>query len=338
VRISEFGGEPAVIDLISRICGGQEQNDLVRGIGDDAALIRVSDDTQLIVTTDLLIEGTHFRRDLIDPYSLGWKSVAANISDIAAMAGTPTYTFSSFALDDVDVEFVESLYRGMADCTVLYGSRIVGGDTNISPGSQVVNITQLGTVDSGHAILRTGAQPGDRLLVTQTLGDSRMGLELLLKFGLARATDLSARAVSAHLRPEPRVAEAKAAAATGKLHAMMDISDGLAADLPKLCAASGVGAIVGMRSLPISSILRAGASELGMDQIQLAIQGGEEYELLMAVSESEVDTVIKAVADATGTRVTAIGTMTAEKDVLIEGPDGSVVPLRGGWTHFEKAR
>lgn len=338
MRISEFGGELAVIDLISRICGQQENSDLIRGIGDDAALIRVSDDTDLIVTTDLLIEGTHFRRDIIDPYSLGWKSVAANISDIAAMAGVPTYTFSSFALDDVDVECVEKLYRGMSDCAKKYGSKIVGGDTNFSQGSQVINITQLGTVPAGKAILRSRAQPGDRLLVTRTLGDSRLGLELLLKFGLEKATDLNSCAVSAHLHPEPRVAEANAAASTGKLHAMMDISDGLAADLPKLCAAGGVGAIVDVQSLPISPIVRHGAPEVGIDPIQLAIQGGEEYELLMAVPEADVDAVIKAVATAIGTQVTAIGTITTEKDVLGESPDGSRTPLRGGWTHFGAER
>jgi thiamine-monophosphate kinase len=334
VRISEFGGELAVIDLISRICGGQESDDLIRGIGDDAAIIHVSDSTDLIVTTDLLIEGTHFRRDIIDPYSLGWKSVAANISDIAAMAGTPTYTFSSFALDDVDVEFVDSLYRGMTDCTKQYGSKIVGGDTNFSKSSQVINITQLGVVPSGKAVLRSCARPGDTILVTGVLGDSRLGLELLLKFGLEKATDLNFCAVSKHLHPDPRVAEAKAAASTDKLHAMMDISDGLAADLPKLCAASGVGAIVDVKSLPISPIVRYGASEVEIDPIQLAVQGGEEYELLMAVAESDVDTVVKAVAEATGTQVTAIGTITAEQDVLIEAADGSRMALLGGWTHF----
>jgi thiamine-monophosphate kinase len=336
LRISQFGGEPAVIDLISRICDGQGRDDLVLGIGDDAALVQVPGDDLLIITTDLLIEGTHFRRDIIDPYSLGWKSVAANISDIAAMAGTPTYTFSSFALDDVEVDFVENLYQGMTDCAKKYGSRIVGGDTNISQGSQVINITQLGTAPAGQAILRSGAQPGDRLLVTWTLGDSRLGLELLLKFGLEKATDINICAVDAHLRPEPRIAEAKAAAATGKLHAMMDISDGLAADLPKMCAASGVGAIVDTLSRAISPIVRGGASGVGIDPTVLAVQGGEEYELLMAVPENAVDSVIKTVADATGTQVTAIGRITAERDVLIEGTDGSRTPLRGGWTHFEK--
>ncbi|MDO8586283.1 MAG: thiamine-phosphate kinase [Armatimonadota bacterium] len=334
MHISEFGGEPAVIDLIARICDGRNKGDLVLGIGDDAALIRISDGRLLIVTTDLLVEGTHFRGDLIDPYSLGWKSVAANISDIAAMAGRPTYTFSSFALDDVEVSFLESLYHGMVDCARAYGSEIVGGDTNASKSSQVINITQLGEVAESKAVFRSGARAGDRLLVTGTLGDSKAGLEALFKYGLENAHNLYPAVVEAHLRPRPRVVEAVAAAGTGTLHAMMDISDGLAADLAKLCAASKVGAVVSTGALPVSDALRQAAYDLGLSVSELALQGGEEYELLIAAAETDVEAITEAVVKATGTPATAIGRVTAEQDVLSENPDGSISALKGGWTHF----
>ena len=336
MRISEFGGEQAVISLIAEKYGCRPPGSLLRGIGDDAALIQISADRALIVTTDLLIENTHFRRDLIDPYSLGWKSVAVNISDIAAMAGDPTYTFCSVAFDDVDISYIESLYEGMRDCADAYATHIAGGDTNVSRDRWVISVTQLGEVPPARAVLRSGAQPGDLLLVTGSLGDSKAGLELLFKYGLETAAELNPRAVEAHLRPKPRVGEAIAAAVAGRVHALMDISDGLAADLPKLCAASGVGAIVAAESLPISNALTAAAQQLDCEALQLALQGGEDYELLLAVPESDADIIRAAVSSSTGTQVTIIGSITAGPDVLAEMPDGTRAPLSGGWEHFSR--
>lgn len=337
MRISEFGGEQAIIDLIASKFSGGGNSDLLVGIGDDAALIRVGDRRLLIVTTDLLIEGTHFRRDIMDPYSLGWKSIAVNISDIAAMAGSPTYTFTSIALDDVDASFVEMLYSGMRDCADAYGSLIVGGDTNVSLDRQAINVTQLGEVSAERVTLRSTAQAGDRLLVTGTLGDSRAGLEMLMKDGLAESTRLNPWVVEAHLKPKPRVTEAQAASGTAFVHAMMDISDGLAADLPKLCSASGVGATVQLDHIPTSDALRTAAAHLQMDPTRLATQGGEDYELLMAVAPNEVEKVREAVIAATGVSITEIGVITDGREVLAENPDGSSLPLRGGWEHFRQA-
>jgi thiamine-monophosphate kinase len=336
VRISEFGGEQAIINLIAAKFSGGENDDLLCGIGDDAALIRAGEDRLLVVTTDLLIEGTHFRRDIIDPYSLGWKSIAVNISDIAAMAGSPTYTFTSIALDDVDASFVEALYNGMHDCAATYGSLIVGGDTNVSLDRQAINVTQLGEVSPRRVTLRSTAQIGDRLLVTGTLGDSRAGLEMLLRYGLAEANRLSPSVVEAHLKPKPRIAEAQAAAGTGFVHAMMDISDGLAADLPKLCAASGIGAVIQLNRIPTSEALLSAAAYLEMDPTRLASQGGEDYELLMAVASNEVDQVREAVIASTGTDITEIGVLTDEREVLAKSSDGSVISLSGGWEHFRQ--
>ena len=334
MRISEFGGELAVIDLIAARYGVRDTDGLPVGIGDDAALITISKRLQLIVTTDLLVEGTHFRRDIIDAYSLGWKSVAANISDIAAMAGRPTYTFPSIAFDDVDVEFLQGFCEGMSHCARAYGSVIAGGDTNISKDCWAVNVTQLGEVETGRATLRSGARAGDVVMITGTLGDSRAGLELLLKVGLEKARSAHPQTVEAHLRPRPRVSEAAAAAGTGLVHAMMDVSDGLAADLPKLCSASRVGALVHANAAPVSEALRAAGEELHMDAEWLAMQGGEDYELLFTVSEGDVGSVSRAVIDQTATPVAAIGVITSNTDVLVQRPDGMRVPLRGGWEHF----
>src|SRR3990172_738162 len=140
--ISESGGEQAIIKLVESRCGGDDGR-IVVGFGDDGALVRTGGERLLIATTDLLVEGTHFRRDIIDPFSLGWKAVAVNISDIAAMGGLPTWGFSSIALPDIDVSFVEGLCDGMNAVSTRFGSRVIGGDTNRIEGGIVINVTQL---------------------------------------------------------------------------------------------------------------------------------------------------------------------------------------------------
>ena len=206
----------------------------------------------------------HFRRDWSDPYSIGWKAAAVNLSDIAAMGAEPTFAFLSLGLAEQDtVESLDRLYDGFSDCLHRYGARLAGGDTNCSPHGLVLCVTQMGTVASGQALTRAGARIGDALLVTGTLGDAAGGLRLLTEQGPGRAEKTSRDLVGAHRRPHPRVPAARAAAATGKVHAAMDLSDGLAGDLPKLAAASGVGVCVEMAKLPVSAALRAGGRDTG---------------------------------------------------------------------------
>ena len=334
MRISEFGGENAVIKLIESKYGELADDRVVVGFGDDAALLRMGNDKLLIVTTDLLVEGTHFRRDIIDPYSLGWKSAAVNISDIAAMGGVPTWAFVSIALPDIDVSFVESLYEGMNAVSSKFGSRIIGGDTNRVDGNIVINVTQLGEVEEEYAALRKTAKPGDRILVTGTLGDSLAGFKLLDKLGLESARRDHPQVVEHHIRPIPRIPEARAAVRTGAVRAMMDISDGLAIDLGKMCEASGIGAKVYADRLPVSDALRAAADALGVDPISLAASGGEDYELLIAAAPSEAETLAKTVEDATGTTVSDIGEFVGGSGAFLLQQDGQETPLSAGWTHF----
>lgn len=332
--ISDFGGENAVIKLIESKYGGLADDRVVVGIGDDAALLRTGGDKLLIVTTDLLVEGTHFRRDIIDPYSLGWKSVAVNISDIAAMGGVPTWAFVSIALPDMDVSFVESLYEGMNAVSSKFGSRIIGGDTNRVDGNIVINVTQLGEVEEARAALRKTAKPGDRILVTGTLGDSLAGFKLLDKLGLKSAQRDHPQVVERHIKPMPRIPEARAAVGTGAVHAMMDISDGLAIDLGKMCQASGIGAKVYADSLPISDALCAAADALGVDPVSLAASGGEDYELLIAAAPSDAKALARAIEDAAGTIVSDIGEFTDGACAVLTQPNGKETPLVPGWKHF----
>lgn len=335
MKLSDIGGEFGFIDHIRATFAGARADGLVLPLGDDAAVLDVPADRQVVVTTDGLIEGIHFRRDWSDPYSIGWKSAAVNLSDIAAMGADPTFAFVSLALPrDETVEWLERLYDGFCDCLNRYGARLAGGDTNSSAASGlVISVTQLGTVPRGQALTRAGAKVGDVLLVTGTLGDSAAGLGLLMQCGGGQAEKVNKDVVQAHRRPQPRVVAARAVRETGYVHAAMDISDGLAGDLPKLCAASGVGARIDAAALPLSEALKSAAIELDQSPWDLALDGGECCELLLAVPPDKVEAVRAAVA-ATGTLLTSVGEV-VRAGFRIIGPDGADFPTeRRGWDHF----
>ncbi len=334
MRISEIGGETGLIERLRATYAGAAGSGLALAAGDDAAVLDIPTGLQLVVTTDLLIEGVHFRRDWSDAYSIGWKAAAVNLSDTAAMGADPTFTFVSLALPpDETVEGIERLYDGLCDCLGRYGAKLAGGDTNRTSGSLSLNITQLGTVPAGSALKRSGAKTGDVLLVTGTLGNSNAGLLLLERQGASKAEKLCRVLVQSHRRPQPRIVAGRALRETGLVHACMDISDGLAADLPKLCAASGVGAQVDVSHLPVSGDLAAMASELARPAWELALSGGEDYELLIAVAPADVEAACAAVA-ATGTALTLIGEIT-RTGLRFIGPDGADLPAAtGGWDHF----
>jgi len=334
MQLSDIGGEFGFIDRIRATYAGGSTEGLALSLGDDAAVLDVPPDRQVVVTTDALIEGVHFRRDWSDPYSIGWKAAAVNLSDIAAMGADATFAFVSLALPrDETVEWLERLYDGFCDCLNRYGARLAGGDTNSAEGGLVITVTQLGTVPRGQALTRSAAKVGDILLVTGTLGDSAAGLALLSLCGAAKAEKTNQGVVQAHRRPQPRIVAARAARQTGHVHAAMDISDGLAGDLPKLCAASGVGARIHAGNLPLSEALKAAAEELHQSPLDLALDGGECCELLLAVAPNNVDAVRAAVA-ATGTLLTPVGEV-LRAGFHILGPDGADLPTeRRGWDHF----
>ena len=334
MRLSDLGEEALLDHVFDKFHLPKSGPGLVVGVGDDAAILDLGSGKLTIVTTDMMVEGPHFRLDLTTPYHLGWKAVAANISDVAAMGGLPTWTFASIGLKpDMDLEFADELFEGMTECAEKFLSKLVGGDTNAVEANSVISVTQLGEVEKDRLALRSGARIGDRILVTGWLGNSIGGLYLLLKLGLDEAAQQFGWLVDAHLMPMPRVWEARAAVETGGVHAMMDLSDGLGRDLPKLCKVSGVGALVYADRLPVSEDLRRAAEVLGADAVDLAAGGGEDFELLMAVPPEEVGKVTRAVKD-TGTSITEIGEI-VEGPVEIAYPDGTHKPLKGGWEHFK---
>ena len=287
-------------DLIRQLSSRFSVPDGVIGIGDDCAVIG---DT--LVTTDLLAEGVHFLLDGISPFDLGYKSAAVNISDIAAMGGLPKYAFLSIALPTVNDGWLAAFSDGFASCCHRYGVTLLGGDTSASAGGIFINVTLMGECPHGTALLRSGARPGDLICVTGTLGDSAAGLRLIQEMADQVGHDENVL-LHRHCHPEPRVDEGIALRNCPGVHSMMDISDGIAADLPHILEASGVGATVDFATLPLSEELRRLCASRSWDPVDLALCGGEDYELLFTIAPGTQPpvpcTVIGSIESAPGLR------------------------------------
>ena len=268
--------------------------DGVMGIGDDCAVLPtypISEGPgELLVSTDLLMEGVHFLRKESSPEDIGWKAAAVNLSDIAAMGGHPVATFLSIALPkDAQGEWAERFIKGYAEFSDLFDVPLLGGDTTSSLRDIAINVCVLGRCPSGKAITRSGARPGDVIYVTGPLGDSAAGLQAILK-NLERSEDV-AILIHRHKRPQPRLRAASDLIATDLVGAMMDISDGIASDLRHILKASGVGAIVELDRLPLTEEFMRVCKEQNWNAYELATGGGEDFELLFTASAEIIQQV-----------------------------------------------
>ena len=341
-RVSLGGlGERELIRRIRRSAAASSASPGVEvGIGDDTAVLAVPPGHKLLATTDLLIENVHFRRTSAAPADIGWKALAVNLSDIAAMGGIPRWALVALAVPaDTDVEAVDAFYAGMAEAAEPHGVTVVGGDTSASPGGWTVNVTLLG-IHPGEPRLRSHARAGDAVAVTGSLGVSAAGLHAL-EIGLDRARDAGLAAARlgeitrAHLRPRARVAEGRWLGQAPGVHAMMDCSDGLATDLGHICRESGVGARVRLERVPVAPAAREAARALGADAREWAVSGGEDYELLLTCDPAEADHLIAGLVEATGTPLTVIGRIEgAAGEIVFVDADGAPVAVRGGFEHF----
>ena len=280
-------GEFGLIDFIK---GRFKAPEGVTGIGDDCAVMPSGDD-QVLISTDLLMEGIHFLRTESSPEDVGWKAAAVNLSDIAAMGGTPIATFLSIALPkDAQGEWAERFIKGYEEISKIYNVSLLGGDTTSSLRDIAINVGILGRCATGKAIMRSGAKVGDTIYVTGPLGDSAGGLQAILK-GIARTPEV-VELIHRHKRPRPRVNEGKMLLNSGMVGAMMDISDGIASDLRHILQASCAGAVIELDKLPCSPELTSICNEHGWDRYELATSGGEDFELLLTGSDdlaSELD-------------------------------------------------
>lgn len=258
----------------------------ILGIGDDCAVIPQQIGMETLVSTDMLVEGTHFLLEEVHPYELGWKSAAVNFSDIAAMGGSPLGCFLSFALPSSLPEgWTEQFLHGFRDICNEYAFPLLGGDTCSSPDKLSISVTVLGQSPVGGSMKRSGAKAGDLICVTGTLGDSGCGLKVILD-KLPRTEDAE-YLVRRHYHTLPRVAEGQALAAAPGVHSMMDISDGLASDIRHIMEESHCGAKIDVARLPISAQMMCFCAQNCLDPVRTALCGGEDYELLFTVTEEQ---------------------------------------------------
>jgi thiamine-monophosphate kinase len=291
---------------------------VIVGIGDDCAVLRTDPDDDLLLTTDLLVEGRHFRSDAA-PEDVGWKALAVSVSDVAAMGGRPLHAVLSVALrPGQSGEFADRMACGLLDCARRHGCALVGGDTNATDGPLVVCVTLTGAVRRGGAVLRSGARAGDAVFVTGALGGSLAGR---------------------HLRPTPRVAEAAALAAGGPVHAMIDVSDGLSSDLGHVLDASHVAAEIWADRVPVHADAVAMSRTDGRSPLEHALHDGEDFELCFTAPASRAERLVAE--GLAGTPVTRIGVVVAGHGAVLldrEGAQCSAYPLLpGGFDHFGRA-
>lgn len=334
MQLSELG-EFGFIESIRRAVG-QPPDRVLLGIGDDTAVIDIPGPMVLLVSTDAMVEGRHFRSDWISPREIGHRAAAACMSDIAAMGGTLICLFAtvSFPLQWTAEQATE-LAEGLNQAAGAFDSGLAGGDTTTTDNGLFVDVVAVGEVESDGIWLRDGARPGDLVFVTGTLGDSAGALALLAA-QYPQARDEFPALFEALLSPTPRLAEIPALRRTGAVTACIDISDGLVQDAGHIAAASEVVIELSAPDLPVSEQLRGCGGALQRDPLMWAAAGGEDFELLMAVAQENAADIIAA-AEETGTRMTQIGRVCEGTGVELRDEDGRTIQIdSGGWNHFRQ--
>lgn len=329
-EIGEFG-------LIDRIHAkaGRSSYPVVIGIGDDASVLDVGPRNQAVTTTDMLVEGVHFLRDAIDPFDLGFKSHAVNLSDIAAMGASPAQSFLSFGLPpDMDVETIDTFMDGFL--AVGEGVPLSGGDTVSSPEGWLISVTVIGIAPAGRVLRRDAAMPGESIWLCGPVGDSAAGLSILLGKSSKVSEEGALFLISRHNRPLPQVRMGRILLEAGISDCAIDVSDGLLQDLGHICERSQVGAELQLEHIPLSSPIRELAEANGADPYKWALKGGEDYSLLFTVkpeNENKLITVLER---------EEIGAVPIGRTVLGEGivvlKDGSPIDTGkvGGYDHFRE--
>ncbi|MFC4766876.1 thiamine-phosphate kinase [Effusibacillus consociatus] len=330
-EVGEFG-------LIERLRDKLNPADdtVIVGIGDDAAVLSYDAKSYVVMTTDMLVEGVHFREDTIDFRSLGWKSLAASFSDIAAMGGIPRHAAVSLAIPpSYEIESLEQLYEGIAEICSEFQAHVVGGDIVKTDGPFVISVTVNGEAAQGKALLRSGAQPGDLVFVTGTVGGSAAGLVLLESSQKSLLPpDEQLTLITFHQRPVPQVQVGQILRTSGGCTSCNDISDGLASELNEIAAASGVGIRIDENRLPLAPAVTNFARITGQNAIDWALYGGEDYQLVGTLHPLAYSAVVTA-CQMNGIRFTLIGRVIEGSGVVMErSAGGETVLTARGYNHF----
>lgn len=330
-QLGEFG----LIDRISKGCLIRPDR-VIRGIGDDAAAVMFPDETILLLTTDFLVEGIHFLRSSISGFDLGHKSLAVNLSDIAAMGGLAREALVSIAVPpDCDIEFIDNCYRGMKALAAEHTVNIIGGDTTAARSDLVISVTVCGSVKKEKILCRNGARPGDTICLTGYPGESAAGLHLVLN-DIDTQTDVFTYLRRRHYSPLPHLAEGHWLAGTGAVTAAIDISDGLSSDLGHVIRQSGVGARIHMDRLPVSDALSQFCRRLGPDALDYVLHGGEDYILLCTLSSADFVDIARKFEQRFQRPLYSIGEIiTGDHIELVKAP-GKIQRISSkGWNHFK---
>ena len=328
-EIGEFG----FIDRIKAGCLIREKN-VIKAIGDDCCVFRSTGDLVTLLTTDMLVENIHFIRNAMPPFSLGRKALAVNISDIAAMGGTPREAVISIAIpNSVDVEYLDALYDGMKSMAREFDVNLLGGDTTSSPEHLVINIALVGEEAEDEILYRSGAKPGDVIFLTGYVGSSAAGLDILLN---NREIDCWTELMEAHYDPIPHVKAGRIIAGLKIANSMIDVSDGVASDLGHICFESNVGAVIKEEKIPVTRKFKEYCQKFNLDFEHLTLHAGEDYVLLGTVPREYSDKLEKALkAESCG--YFPIGRIIEGAGIQIKRGDGSLKEINAkGYDHFKK--
>lgn len=327
-ELGEFG-------LIHRIAPNFEiSSSDYMGIGDDCAVLPQDAHRVWLVTTDLLIEDIHFLRERISPEDLGHKSLAVNLSDIAAMGGTPTAAFLSVGLPKtIEIEWLDRFFSGIRDLAQATNCLLLGGDTTKSKQGVVINFTILGNAWRRNLKYRSYAKPGDIIAVTGMLGDSGAGLQLLLN-NISVDDEPKRYLVDAHHRPAPHLAEGAWLAQRTGVHAMLDVSDGIDSDLHRIMEASQIGATVDLEALPLSDHMRTTCQAFSWNAHEIAVAGGEDYCLLCTIDPQKFARIAKEYQNTFNKPLYDIGVITDTNQLVYKQDKQTVQFTKHGFDHF----
>ncbi|HKR21087.1 MAG TPA: thiamine-phosphate kinase [Pyrinomonadaceae bacterium] len=313
----------------------------VTGIGDDAAVFQVAAGKETVITTDLLVEDIDFRRTTTTPYLLGHKALAVSLSDIAAMGARPRWSLTSFGItsDVWQTDFATDFYSGLFELANRYGVQLIGGDTSRTDDKILIDSIVIGECSANQAVKRTGAKPGDQIFVTGSLGGAAAGLRLVERGAHLAEQKLDHEdsqkfdhLLLRQLRPEPRVGWGIILGEERLATSMIDISDGLSSDLNHLCEASETGALIDSSLLPIDRQVIELCGRRALDPLQLALHGGEDFELLFTVKPGDVGRLPRRVD---GTQLTRIGEIRNHDEGIKISEGARIWELNpGGWKHF----
>src|SRR5829696_4516713 len=314
---------------------------LITGIGDDAAVFRNSAGKETVITADLLVEDIDFRRTTTPPFLLGHKALAVSLSDIAAMGSRPLWSLISIGVpEDIwQSDFVERLYDGLFELANRYGVQLIGGDISRTNDHIVIDSILIGECAAGKSVTRSGASAGDQIFVTGSLGAAAAGLRLIERGAHLAEQNLGDddsqrldHVLLRQLRPEPRVGWGIVLGEERLATSMIDLSDGLSSDLNRLCSASGVGALIDSSLLPIDQQVTELCGRRALDPLQLALHGGEDFELLFTIKTTDVARLPRKVD---GAGIKCIGTVqSASEGVKISEGSRTWALKPGGWMHF----